>query len=231
MEVKHLKEFCGSHLVQTLNMRFSFKNQRAISMKSDIQRAVKKAITALLFLVAFVIVPPPQGDPRYLAARVVSGIFIFFLSLSVISFLRKYASFNKPRTLDTLQSFYSSIFLQTTDKYRTTPRDRNRSLKRALHDNDELFPYPLMSHFIKDGHKTFLREWNEVLRSYPLWKIDIMAIRMMFVNINVGNLKFIRVEVDYRVEEEVKTFALYNAIIEIKGVFFLVSPFPYTDEI
>jgi len=81
------------------------------------------------------------------------------------------------------------------------------------------------------GTKIFLREWNEVLRSYPLWKIDIMAIRMMFVNINVGNLKFIRIEVDYRVEEEVKTFALYNAIIEIRGVIFLVSPYPYTDEI
>jgi len=230
MEIKHLKEFCSSHLVQTLNMRFNFETQRSISMKSEIQKAVKKSIVALLLIIVFIMVPAPQSNPRYLAARIVSSVIIFFLSISVISFVRKYLSFNKPRTLDNIQSFYSSIFLQTTDKYRTTPRDRNRSLKRALHDNDELFPYPLMNHFIKDGHKIYLREWNEVLRSYPLWKIDIMAIRMMFININVGNLKFIRIEVDYRVEEEVKTFAIYNAIIEISGVFFLVSPFPYTDE-
>ena len=58
-----------------------------------------------------------------------------------------------------------------------------------------------------------------------------MAIRMTIINITVDNLKFIRIEVDYRVEEEVKTFALYNAIIEIRGVIFLVSPYPYTDEI
>ncbi|MDP8220651.1 MAG: hypothetical protein P9X26_04850 [Candidatus Stygibacter frigidus] len=231
MEIKRLKEFCSSHLVQTLNMRFNFETQRSISLKTEIRKAVRKAIVALLFLIVFILVPLPQGNPRYLAARIVSGVVIFFLTTSVISFLRRYLVFNKPRTLDTMQSFYSSIFLQTTDKYRTTPRDRNRSLKRALKDNDELFPYPLMNHFTKEGHKVFLREWDEVLRSYPLWKIDIMAIRMMFTNINVGNLKFIKIEVDYRVEELVKTFSLYNAIIEIKGVFFLVSPYPYTDDL
>ena len=230
MEIKHLKELCSSHLVQTLNMRFNFETQRSISLKSDIQKAVKKSIAALLLIIVFIMVPAPQGNPRYLVARIVSGVVIFFLTISVLSFLRRFLKFNNPRTLDNLQSFYSSIFLQTTDKYRTTPRDRNRSLKRALHDNDELFPYPLMNYFIKDGHKIFLREWNEVLRSYPLWKIDIMAIRMTIINITVDNLKFIRIEVDYRVEEEVKTFAIYNAIIEISGVFFLVSPFPYTDE-
>jgi len=231
MEIRRLKEFCSSHLVQTLNMRFNFETQRSISLKPEIQKAVRKAIVALLFLIVFILVPPPQGDPRYLAARIVSGVFIFFLSISVSSFLRKYLTFNNPRTLDNLQAFYSSIFLQTTDKYRTTPRDKNRSLKRALHDNTELFPYPLMNHFVKDGYRVFLREWNEVLRTYPLWKIDIMAIRIMFININVGNLKFIRIEVDYRVEEKVKTFALYNAVVEIRGVFFLVSPYPYTDDL
>ncbi|MCF7912757.1 MAG: hypothetical protein K9M99_09525 [Candidatus Cloacimonetes bacterium] len=230
MEIKRLKEFCNSHLVQTLDRRFNFETQRSISLKSETRKAVQKAITGLILIIGLIILPAPEGDPRYLAARIVIGVFIFFQAIGVAAFVHKFVTFNKPRTLDTIQAFYSSIFLQTTDKYRTTPRDRNRSLKKALLDNVELFPYPLLNYFIKDGYATYLREWNEVLRSYPLWKINIMAIRMMFTNLSVGKIRIIKVEIDYRIEEALKTFVIYNAVIEIKGIFFLVSPFPYTDE-
>jgi hypothetical protein len=230
MEIKRLKEFCNSHLVQTLDRRFSFDTQRSISLKSETRKAVQKAIATLLLIIVFIILPAPEGDPRFLAGRIVIGIIIFFQTIGVIAFLRKYLSFKKPRSLDEIQSFYSSIFLQTTDKYRTTPRDRNRSLKKALHENTELFPYPLFNYFIKDGHKTYLREWDEVLRMYPLWKINIMAIRMMFTGVTVRKIRFIKIEIDYRIEENLKTFVIYNAIIEIQGVFFLASPYPYTDE-
>jgi len=230
MEIRRLKEFCNSHLVKTLDRRFSFNTQRSISLKSETGKAVQKAIVALLLVIAFIILPAPEGDPRYLAGRILIGVIFFFLTIGIIAFLRRYLSFKNPRSLDAIQSFYSSIFLQTTDKYRTTPRDRNRSLKKALQDNTELFPYPLFNYFIKDGYKTYLREWDEVLRMYPLWKINIMAIRMMFITVTVGKIRFIKIEIDYRIEENLKTFIIYNAIIEIQGVFFLVSPYPYTDE-
>jgi len=230
MELRHLNEFCSSHLVASLPQRFSIETQRSLSLQVESKRAVKKGIVLTILTMLLFIIPSPPGDPRYLAIKIVLGFIAFIQLLGVLSYMRRYKSFTRSRTLDDIQAFYSSIFLQTTDKYRTTPRDRNRSLKKALQDNFELFPYPLYNHYIKDGHKIYLYEWNEILRMYPLWKINILAIRILFTNIKVGNVKFIKIEVDYRIEEELKTFVLYNAIVELSGLFFLVSPYPYTEE-
>ncbi len=230
MEIKHLNELCNSHLVQTLGKRFSLRTQRSISLKADGQRAIKKAIIASVMLVAYLFIPPTEGDPRYLAAKILLIIIFSIQLIGISTYIRKYLSFGKYRTLDEIQAYYSSIFLQTTDKYKTTPRDRNRSLKKALNENTDLFPYPMFNYFTRDGYKTYLFEWNEVLRMYPLWKIDICALRLMFTNTIIGELRFIRVEVDYRIEEQLKTFALYNAIIELQGILFLVSPYPYSEK-
>ncbi len=230
MEIRHLNELCNSNLVQTLDKRFNFVTQRSISLKADGLRAMQKGIIASILLAAYFIVPAPEGDPRYLVGRILLIIIILIQSAGVISYVRKYLSFGKQRTLDEIQAYYSSLFLQTTDKYKTTPRDRNRSIKKALLDNSYLFPYPLVNYFTKDGYKAFLFEWNEILRRYPLWKIDICALRLMFINTKIRDIRFIKIEIDYRIDEQLKTFALYNAIIELKGVLFLISPFPYSDE-
>lgn len=230
MEIKHLNELCSSHLVETLERRFNKETQRSISMSSERNKAIRKAIVAIIAIIAFALFPLTGGNPWLLVARILLGVFGFIQVLGIISFIGKYSSFGKNRTLDNIQAFYSSIFLQTTDKYRTTPRDRNRSLKRAYQDNIELFPYPMVNYFTKDGYKKYLYEWNEVLRSHPLWKIEICALRLMFIKAAVGKCRFIRVEIDYRVEEKLETFVLYNAIIELQGVFYLVSPYPYSDE-
>lgn len=230
MEIRYLNELCKSHLVQTLDKRFNMESQRNKAMKSELQKATRKGIVAILFIIAFVIFPAPVGDPRFLAGRILVGIIALIQIIGILGFAGKFFNFGKNRSLEQIQSYYSSIFLQTTDKYRTTPRDRNRSLKKSFQENLDLFPYPLVSYFVKDGYKKFLYEWNELLRMYPLWKIDICAIRTMFTNLSVGKIRVIRIEIDYRVEEQLKTFVLFNAIVELKGVYFLVSPFPYFEE-
>ena len=230
MEIKHLKELCASHLVKTIDKRFNPDIQRNIALKREQNKAVSKGIIAILLAIIFVLFPDSAGDIFILAGRIIIGVIALIEILGTLAFVRKFSNFGKNRSLDEIQAFYSSIFLQTTDKYRTTPRDRNRSLKKALNDNLDLFPYPLIKHFTKDGYKNYLYEWNEVLRMYPLWKIDICAIRLMVINVRVGSNQLVKIEIDYRVEEKLKTFSLYNALVDLRGVLFLISPFPYSEE-
>ncbi|MCF7919028.1 MAG: hypothetical protein K9N06_03825 [Candidatus Cloacimonetes bacterium] len=229
MDIAELNKLCQSHLIQTLDKRFDLAQQRKISLKDDTLRNTKRIIFTIISFSAFFILPMPAGDPRFLTGKVVLGIISTILVIGILNYIRKYSNFNKTRTLDQIQSFYGSVFLQTTDKYKTTPRDRNRSLKKALNDNRELFPYPLFNLFIKDGYRSYLNEWGEILRLYPLWKIEICAIRMMFTNFTMGNIKYLKVEIDYRMEDTLNTLYLFNAVIELEGIYFLVSPFPITD--
>lgn len=230
MDINELNKICHSHLVQTLDKRFDLIQQRSISLKDETRKNNIRIIYATIVFVSFILLPIPEGDPRYLTGKIVLGILSLIFIFGIINYIRKFNNFLKPRTLDEIQAYYSAIFLQTTDKYKTTPRDRNRSLKRAFTDNRELFPYPLFNNYTKDGYKKYLYEWDELLRAYPLWKMEICAIRMMFTNYSSGNIRYIRIEIDYRMEEKLKTLTLYNAIIDLKDIFFLVTPYPIREE-
>lgn len=230
MDINELNKVCHSHLVQTLDKRFDLAQQRSISLKEDTRKNNVRIIYTVIVFVCFILLPLPAGDPRYLSGKIVLGILSLIFFIGIASYIRKFNNFLKPRTLDEIQAFYASIFLQTTDKYKTTPRDRNRSLKKAFNENRELFPYPLFKFYTKDGYKKYLYEWDELLRVYPLWKIEICAIRLMFTNYSSGNIKYIKTEIDYRIEEKLKTLSLFNAVIELHGIFFLVSPYPVVEE-
>lgn len=230
MDIAELNKMASSHLVKTLHKRFVMNRQRTISLQADSRSNKIRIIYTVIAIVVFFLIPKPDGNVYYLVGKVLSAALSIILFLGIIRFMMKYSNFTKMRTLDEMQAFYGSIFLQTTDKYKTTPRDRNRSLKRAFNDNKELFPYPLYNTFTQNGFKIFLYEWNEILRMYPLWKIQICAIRMMFTNISVGNVKYIKIEIDYRMEERLNTLEIYNAVIELQGMMFLLTPYPFMDE-
>ena len=230
MEIAELNKICHSQLVKSLGKRFNLAEQRKISLHDDTRKNTMRIIWTIISFSAFFLMPMPTGDPRFVAGKVVIAIISVVLLVGIINYIRKFTNFSKARTLDEIQAFYGSVFLQTTDKYKTTPRDRNRSLKKAYVENQELFPYPLFNFYTKDGYKAYLYEWDEILRRYPLWKIEICAIRMMFTNFSTENIRYIRVEIDYRMEERLNTLVLYNAVIELDGIYFLLTPFPVTDE-
>jgi hypothetical protein len=229
MEITELNKFCQSSLIQTLDKRFDFSEQRRVSLKEESQKNSRRIVFAAICIVIFSLVPMQMENPRYVTAKVILAIITLILAFGILFYFRKFANFNKPRSLNEIQPFYGAVFLQTTDKYKTTPRDRNRSLKKAFNENRELFPYPLFNFYTKDGYKTYLNEWNEILRMYPLWKIEICAIRMMFTNYTIKNIKYIKIEIDYRMEEVLNTLTLYNALIEIGDIYYLVTPYPIID--